>query len=143
MKKKLRYFGPKPLIFVSSVWLIACAFAQTNGPTDVSASPLPATKSEFWTYAIAFITPLIVGGFKKLIPAIPKWLLPVSTPLVGLLLGAGLKALGAAEMGWVDMAQAGAMAVFIRESFNKLVTTPLKGEEEAKTKDPEDLPPHR
>lgn len=94
--------------------------AQTNVP-PTATSPIPSTKSEFWTYAIAVIVPLLVGGFRKLVPSIPPWLLPVSTPFVGLALGAGLNALGASDMGWVDMAQAGAMAVMVRESFNQLI----------------------
>lgn len=124
--------------FVLSIWAIV-AFGQTNGVPDVSTSPLPASQSEFWTFAIAAIVPLIVGGLKKLFPIIPKWALPISTPFVGLALGAALKALGAADMSWVDMAQAGAMAVMIRESWNKILTEPIKGEEGAKTKDPEDV----
>lgn len=119
--------------FVLSIWAIV-AFGQTNGVPDVSTSPLPSSKSEIWTYVIAVLSPLIIGGMKKAIPAIPKWALPVSAPFVGLLLGLGLKALGAANLSWVDYAQAGALAVFVRESFNRIITVPLKGEEEAKTK---------
>lgn len=106
-----------------------CLLAQTNAPT--ATSPLPATTSEFWQYAIAVVVPLIVGGFRKLVPNIPPWLLPVSTPFVGLALGAGLNAFGASNMGWVDMAQAGAMAVMIRESFNQLIGKRLKAESDA------------
>lgn len=109
-----------------------CLFAQTNAPTGID--PLPSTKSDFWKYAIAVIVPLLVGGFRKLVPNIPPWLLPVSTPFVGIALGAALKALGASEMGWVDMAQAGAMAVMVRESFHQLVGKRL--EEEGSTKQP-------
>lgn len=120
---------------MGAIWVMA----QTNSPPDVSTSPLPASQSEFWTFAIAIVVPLIVGGLKKLFPIIPKWALPISTPFVGLALGAALKALGAADMSWVDMGQAGAMAVMIRESWNKIVTEPIKGQEAAKTKDPEDI----
>lgn len=138
MKTLQRIFNftvPTCFLALGVVW----AMAQTNGPPDVSTSPLPASQSEFWTFGIAVIAPLIIGGLKKAIPAIPKWALPVSAPFVGLLLGLGLKALGWAELSWVDYGQAGALAVFVRESFNKLVTTPIKGEEGAKTKDTEDI----
>jgi hypothetical protein len=106
-----------------------CLMAQTNvltnaPPTDGS---LPSTTSDFWKYAIAVVVPLVVGGFKKLAPNIPTWLLPVSTPFVGIALGAALKWLGASHMGWVDMAQAGAMAVMVRESFNQIVTQRMSG----------------
>lgn len=131
-----------PSLIATLCWLpfiISVTFAQTNGVPDVSTSPLPASQSEFWTFAIAIVVPLIVGGLKKLFPVIPKWALPISTPFVGLALGAALKAIGAANLGWVDMAQAGAMAVMIRESWSQLVTVPIKGEEGSKTKDPEDI----
>lgn len=118
---------------------VVWGLAQTNGVPDVSTSPLPASQSEIWKYAIAVVVPLIVGGMKKLAPIIPKWALPVSTPFVGLLLGLGLKYLGGANLSWVDMTLAGAAAVAVRESWNRLVTVPFKGEEAAKTKDPEDI----
>lgn len=101
------------------------AIGETNTVPDVSGSPLPATTSEFWTYAIAVIVPLIVNAMKKLAPKIPSWVLPVSTPFLGVLLGLILKWLGAAEMGWVDMAQAGGLAVLIRESWNQIITKQL------------------
>lgn len=117
------------LLIVLTLMVMAiplCVVAQTNvPPTD---SPLPSTTSDFWKYAIAVVVPLIVGGFRKLVPQIPPWLLPVSTPFVGIVLGAALKWLGASDMGWVDMAQAGAMAVMIRESYNQIVTKRMASE---------------
>lgn len=113
---------------------VLCGLAQpTNTVPDVSGAPLPASTFEFWTYGIAIIVPLLVGGMKKLVPKIPTWVLPVSTPFVGLLLGFILKWVGWANLSWVDMAQAGGLAVLIRESWNQIVTTPIKGEEKAKT----------
>lgn len=128
------------LLFLAGLFTVS-ALAQTNGATtntvpDVTGSPLPSSTSDFWTYAIAVIVPLLVGLMKKLVPKLPAWLLPVSTPFVGILLGAGLKALGAAEMTWVDMAQAGGLAVLVRESWNQIVTKNAVGEEAAKTKGP-------
>jgi len=116
--------------------IFAMAFtvlAQTNLPAD---APLPTTTADYWRYAVAIITPLIVGGMKKLVPALPTWILPVSTPFVGMALGAALKALGASHMGWIDMAQAGALAVFVRESWNQLATKAIKGPEGMATKGP-------
>jgi len=99
----------------------ALAVAQTETP-DVSNSALPSSTSDFWTYAIAVVVPLIVGGINNLVPKLPKFVLPISTPFVGIALGALLKALGLADMGWVDMAQAGGLAVLVRESWNQIVT---------------------
>jgi len=110
--------------------------AQTNLPFIPSDSALPSSTADFWKYGIAVIVPLLVGGMKKLVPKLPTWILPVSTPFVGMALGAALKALGASHMGWVDMAQAGAMAVFIRESWNQCVTQNVKGPEGMATKGP-------
>lgn len=113
------------LLLLAGLFTVS-AIAQTNTVPDVTGSPLPASTSEFWTYAIAILVPLLVGLFKKLVPQLPKWVLPVSTPFVGILLGAILKALGAADMGWVDMAQAGGLAVLIRESWNQIVMAGAK-----------------
>ncbi len=111
---------------VLSVVLLA-AFAvvaqtSTNGVPVTELTALPTSLANFWTYGIAVIVPLIVGGFKKLVPKIPTWALPVSTPFIGIALGAGLKALGAHELTWVDTAQAGGLAVLVRESWNQIVT---------------------
>lgn len=112
------------LIALTVLAMPIALMAQTN--TTPADSQIPSTTSDFWKYSIAVIVPLIVGGFRKVVPQIPTWLLPVSTPFVGIVLGAGLNALGASNMSWVDMAQAGAMAVMIRESFNQIVTKQLE-----------------
>ena len=109
----------KILLLVSLLGFALVALAQTNLPPD---APLPSTSHEFWVYGIAIITPLLVGLIRKIVPQLPTWMLPVSTPFVGMALGAGLKALGASHLGWIDMAQAGALAVFVRESFNQVVS---------------------
>ncbi len=77
-------------------------------------------------YAIAVVTPLIIAGSKKLIPTVPKWLLPCVSPLVGIGLGFGLNAVGAANLAWIDAAQLGALGVFIREVVDQCVTKQLK-----------------
>lgn len=122
---------------VAFAGVIVSLFAQaTNGvPVPVDTAPLPQTKSEFWTFAIAFVSPLIVWGVSK-IPDLPKKILPAITPLVGIGLGAGLKWLEAANLTWVDTAQAGALAVFIREVFNQWVTRPLMGTSEKTPSNP-------
>lgn len=120
----------KLLIVLTLLAIPFCVVAQTNVPP--ADSPLPSTTSDFWKYAIAVVVPLIVGGFRKLVPNIPPWLLPVSTPFVGIVLGAALKWLGASDMGWVDMAQAGAMAVMVRESFNQIVSKRMSSEPQPK-----------
>lgn len=119
-----------------TVWYVATAmafafcivslFAQTNGVPPIDGDPIPKSTSEFWTFAIAGITPIIVWGVSK-IPNLPKAILPSITPVVGILLGVALNKLDASNLSWVDMGKAGALAVFIREVFNQWVTKQLDG----------------
>lgn len=103
---------------------VTAVFAQTNS-VPVPA-PLPQTVSQYWDLVIAAVTPLIVTGVWKVVPKIPKWVLPVSTPVIGILLGLAIDKLTTANLGWVDMAKAGALAVFIREVVNQAITKQLQ-----------------
>lgn len=119
---------------ITNKWLWCCAaflltaiavVAQTNGvpvPGTDTPAPLPTNTAGYWELAIAGITPLIVTGIKKAVPKIPTMLLPVVTPFLGIALGFGLNALTKADLGWVDMAKAGALAVFVREVTNQWIT---------------------
>lgn len=89
-------------------------------------------REDIWKAVIAIVTPGIVYLIGK-IPPLPRWVLPSITPLVGLGLGLILKYLGAANLAWVDMAQAGALAVFVREVINQTITKQVKPLEESKT----------
>lgn len=102
--------------------------AQTN---SVPEHPdLPQTVSEYWKYGIAAVTPLIIWGIQALIPKVPRRLLPVLTPFVGLLLGLVLNKLANLQLPWIDLAEAGALAVFIREVVNQNITKPLEASKE-------------
>lgn len=105
------------------------ALAATN-QTDFGADALPTTKEAFWKWGIGAITPIIVWGLSK-IPNIPRPILPTVTPLVGVGLGFLLNWLGKQNLGWVDMAQAGALGVFIREVVNQWATKQLQPTAEA------------
>jgi hypothetical protein len=101
-------------------------FAQTVTNAVVPAVTglnLPQSKTEFWVWGIALVTPLIVAGVKKVVPKIPKLLLPIATPFIGIGLGALLNWLQKSNLGWVDMAQAGALAVFVREIVDQAART--------------------
>jgi hypothetical protein len=108
------------------------AIAQTVTNAPPGAEPLPKSMFEFWTLGIAAVTPLIVAGIRKFIPKVPKLLLPVSTPFVGIGLGLLVNWVANQHLTWVGMAQAGALAVFIRETINQASKTAmvqnLKGE---------------
>jgi hypothetical protein len=123
------------LAAVVCVFIAPVVFAQvTNTPPafDPTTAPLPSGKTEFWTWAISIVTPLIVYGFGK-IPQLPRPVLPILTPVIGVALGLIMRKLVALNLSWVDMAQAGAVAVFIRESVNQLVTKQMKPLEDSKT----------
>lgn len=105
--------------------------AQTN--TVPPLPDLPGTVSEYWKYGIAAVTPVIVWAVRYIVPKIPSRLLAVSTPFVGLLLGLALKWLASVQLPWVDMVEAGALAVFIREVVNQNVTKPLEAKAEKST----------
>jgi len=117
--KRINKLGLFVLVLMGALFATSLsALAQTTG----TLPPLPKTASEYWVLAIAGLTPLIVNGIKKLVPKLPVWLLPLSTPFLGVGLGYGMNALTSANLGWVDMAQAGALAVFVREVWNQTVT---------------------
>ena len=117
----------RSLLAVYALSAFTCvAIAQiTNAVPTVAGSALPQTKSEFWFWAISLVTPLIVAGVKKAVPSIPKLLIPITTPVLGMLLGMLLNWLQKANLGWVDMAQAGALAVFVREIVDQATRTPV------------------
>lgn len=106
--------------------------------TEMFQQELPDSKVDFWKWGIAAITPFIIYGISR-IPKLPKPVLPTITPIVGILLGLGLKQLDAANLSWVDMGEAGALAVFIREVTNQWVTKQLKTVEDQRKELRKDL----
>lgn len=113
------------ILFVLFAAVLA-VFAQTN---TVPADPLPELPGDvgsYWKYAVAAVTPMIVTFIHFAVPKLPKVILPSITPFIGLALGYVLNQLGAANLGWVDMAEAGALAVFIREITNQAITKRLE-----------------
>lgn len=111
-------------------------FAQTHEPAtntlpvigDVTNDPIPTSKEDFWKWGIAFVVPVLVQGMKWLAPRIPSVVLPLTTPLLGFALGFLLNKLMGLNLGWVDMTQAGALGVFIRETWNQAITKRGSGE---------------
>lgn len=99
------------------------AIAQTNTPPALPG--IPTDVLGYWDLAIAAISPLIVTGVAKIVPRIPKVLLPTMTPLVGIGVGLALNQLAGANLSWYDMGKAGALAVFVREVFNQAITKQL------------------
>lgn len=114
------------IVAVTAVMSTAVAIAQTNVAVALpGASATVSYSAQYWDVAIASLTPLIVTGIAKVAPKLPKFLLPLVTPLIGIALGLGLNWLTKINLSWVDMAKAGALAVFIREVVNQTVTKQL------------------
>lgn len=113
------------LLFTAPFLLLA----QTNPPVlDPSTAPLPTDVGSYWEYGIAIITPLLVWIFARFGPSVPVLVLPMLAPVVAIGLGLALNQLSSANIGWVDMAKAGTLAVFIRELTNQLVTKRMNSE---------------
>lgn len=113
-----------PLFLTTMLAMPFVCLGQTNVPPvfDPGTEPLPSDPASYWKYAISLVTPLIVWGITKVAPQIPKMLLPVSTAFIGIALGLLMNAAGATKLAWMDMAQLGALAVFIRETWNQAIT---------------------
>lgn len=114
------------MLLIAAVSFPALLLAQVTN-TITSTTPLPETKVDFWKYSIAIVLPIILNGFKKLVPNIPKWMIPASTPFLGLLLGGIMKWTGFHEISWWDAAEAGGLAVLIREGWHQAITKATEG----------------
>jgi hypothetical protein len=99
-------------------WL---ALAQTNAPPAAPPDATHTSLAQLWVFGIAAVTPLIIAVVKILVPKMPSALLPCMAPLLGVLIGVGLNALGAAHLAWVDMAIAGGLGVTIREIVDQAI----------------------
>lgn len=100
--------------------------------TDYAKADLPTSNEALWTWGIGAVTPVIVWLFGK-IPQLPRPVLPVLTPFIGLAIGWTLKKLGGLQLEPYQMAAAGSLGVFIRECTNQLVTKQFRPLEESKT----------
>jgi len=107
---------------MAQLFFVASLLAQTNA---VPGGALPQTTGQFWDLIIAAVTPVIVFGVSKVIPALPRAFLPAITPVLGILLGLLVNKLAGANLSWIDMAKAGALAVFVREVVNQTITKRL------------------
>jgi len=109
-------------LFLSVIALVA----QTNTPPPLGE--LPKDVGGFWDLAIGAVTPIIVWLVSKIVPKIPKVLLPSITPLVGIGLGLLLNHFAGLNLTWFEMGKAGALAVFVREVTNQAITKRLAAE---------------
>lgn len=101
--------------------------ATTNsvpGVTDMLTAPPSA--NDLWTAAISAVTPLLVWALARYVPRIPRSVLPLTTPFIGILLGLILNQLAKLHLTGIDMAKAGGLAIAIREVVNQTVTKRLQ-----------------
>lgn len=114
-------------MFIMLVTLLFCVVAEavaqvTNANPFPAGTGLPQTVASYWELAIGAVSPGIVWLVRKIVPSVPKALLPAITPVIGIGLGLLLNKFAGTDMSWLDMGKAGALAVFVRETFNQAVT---------------------
>lgn len=64
---------------------------------------------------IAVLVPIVIAAFKKVIPDIPKWLLPIIATALGPLFDLGIGLLAGSEFNGVAAVLAGLAGVGLRE----------------------------
>lgn len=117
------------------VGFVVSAQTLTNDAPPVpggAVKEFPTTRQELWQAAIMIITPVIVLGISK-IPKLPRPVLPIIAPILGVILGQLLKLGDQANLPWWDSAAAGGLAVWLRETVNQTITKQFKPLEESKT----------
>lgn len=130
------------VILVPATLLSVLAYAQTNTPAvNVAISPMENTE-----LIITFITPIIVHVVNKITPEIPsnlRFLLPLSTPFIGIALASIINYLSGQNLTWWDGAKAGAIAVAVREVWNQTITKQMLAakENQQATPNPPPTPP--
>jgi len=118
--KRQNYIGW--LLFSVCALFALPVLAQVTNTVPPGTEPLPKTVSDYWDLAIGAVSPMIIWVLAKVMPKIPRAFLPVMTPVVGIGVGWLVNWLGGQNLGWVEMAKAGALAVFFREVVNQWVT---------------------
>ena len=128
MRKRL--FTVLGLIAIQLLFVLFAipALAQTSPSAGIPAVPgmpyvnMPTSLSGYWDLVIAAIAPFIVTGIAKVVPKLPRNLLPLVTPIVGVVVAHILSLLTNMHLSWFDAAKAGALAVFVREVVNQNVS---------------------
>lgn len=111
------------LIFYGLIGLMLPVLAQSStnslppAPTDLSI--FPTSKDSIWLALITPITFTITWLVGK-IPPLPKEILPWLTPVIGILIGTGIRYATNAHWSWWSEAGAGAIAVTLYEAVKGL-----------------------
>ena len=112
------------VVWFALIWmaLVSTSFAEATNTTNAAGGivspviPAPADMGVFWNALITAIVPIIVAGLKKLMPDIPKLLIPI----LAVILGIGSNWLMAksgilADSSWALGALCGAAGIGLRE----------------------------
>lgn len=97
---------------------VGVLFAQaTNDPPAGGTGPVDS--ATLWNYVVAIVSPIIIWGVNKIVPKIPKLLLPLASPFVGLAVGLLLNKIADAGLSAQASMVFGGLAVFLREVTNQ------------------------
>lgn len=117
-------------IVLLAVWLIGCATVGATPETNRIA--VIQSNEQFHTWALGCGTTFCVYMLGR-IPWMPRPALPLMAPLIGYILGSSAAYIGGLSCPWTNFIEAGALAVFIRETWTNLVTKRFKKRECSKT----------
>lgn len=132
------------VIFVLGYCLIMLPvflFAQeTNVPPfvppdaiDPVTAPLPKSMIEYWQFAIPIVVPLVVAFLKWVGPKIPRRVIPIISPALGIGLGLVMQAITNAEFSWMTTTLSGLLgwaATGLREAVDQNIVQPQQPPEE-------------
>ncbi|MAT39262.1 MAG: hypothetical protein CL946_06635 [Ectothiorhodospiraceae bacterium] len=93
------------------------AFAQGADPAALEA---PTIWQELIPLAITAAVPILIYFGKQLIPILPKWLLPVLAPALGMVLTLVVDAGAGGDIGIVMGAVYGGLGTWLREMIKQL-----------------------
>lgn len=95
---------------------------------EVLESPVAVEASKYaalWKIVVALGTLAITWGATK-IPNIPSRIIPVLTPIIGVVFAYGLEYVNGLNLPWWDGAAAGGLAVLIQQTWKHNVTVPIE-----------------
>lgn len=98
-------------------WIAAMLFVPLSLLAADAVTP-PATGGNalnLLNLLITGLTPIVILGIKKIVPDIPKWLLPLSAPVIGIGIDFVLRKAGLETGGAVSGALYGAAGTWLRE----------------------------
>ena len=124
----------KKILLIVTVFFafVGILFAQATEPPPGGT----VDSVTLWNYVVAIVSPIIIWGVNKLVPRIPKLLLPLASPFVGLLVGIALNKIAGADLSAQASMVFGGLAVLVREVSNQALKAVGAIPTDASTKSP-------